>query len=102
MCQCPALGADRGKVTKPPEGGLSRRLGRKSFTLEPTDQHRDVLLQLVIDLVVDGRLPEEPLPGTKQLSHRQAGLSTRAIALAMASHWAVCARSSARPAGVRA
>jgi hypothetical protein len=100
VSQDATLVAQLGKVTKTLERGCPRCLGRKSFTFEPAHEHRDMLLQLVIDLLVDRWSPEQLLPGAEQLSHAQAGLSTRAIAFVMMSHCADCARSSARPDGV--
>jgi hypothetical protein len=69
MRQRPALGADGGKVTKALQRRVARSLGRKAFTLEPLGEHGDVLVEFVVDLIVDGRLPEEAHPGAKELSH---------------------------------
>ena len=81
---------------------MTRFRGGKSFALEAPDEHVDVLGQFIVDLVVNRWPPEEPCAGAEQVSHipDQAGLRTRAIALTIESHWADCARSSARPVGV--
>jgi hypothetical protein len=62
--------AHRGKVTKAMKRGLPRFVRGKSFMLQPPDEHLDVIGQLVIDLVVNRWLPEEPGAGAEQLSHR--------------------------------
>jgi hypothetical protein len=64
-----ALGAHARKVTEATKRGLARLVGRESFLLQPSDKELEVSGQFIIDLIVDGRTPEEPCTGAEQLSH---------------------------------